>query len=825
MLSIRNLIEKILFEVSNVGKKVFVHIVDRSGSTCSQFKEQNVLEKEMQEVEKNILSNHKDEHHLISFDNSATNHGIKVPMDETFVMLDKLTPCGGTSTSTGLQEALNLNKRLDFVKIYTDGDTCDYQSKIENLMGKLKNKGANIEIIAVAPNDLDFNVVSQNEERRIPGMDLLEYSKNYIDSLLIYNRRHSDIPFKGAISSINERGKMSLMGVSIPKETIIPDFLYNLLQLIKTESVDWGDNFIDLKMFCSQIGVLISSIFVTFPENHSFITSFSTVISSKTSFTKEQITSFFEYGFRCSKTKSPIKLTNFSDKVKECFVKRGEFRDAVSLLSSSGTTLNSNKCISPMIESRGYCLIDEGNYIVKDKPLNNYPRSKDEHQNIYYDCDGICPQATRIAIREYYNDKNSPNIIFRILSQMSYLILKGYSLTCEYMEELRNLAIIQTSMEVMVSRGHYDGMGCYLQWKNGNNPNMHFSKNLDHTSLYEDNNINPFKLTQPLWWCLMMSLLDIFDEQLHIYEGALNALNIECTRDGFLKYFIERYSKRLVGDIQVYKVRPQQISVITHDKFEKEDKVFVYKDHNSPSGSVCSCNTYYTEEQIEYLKNKGCIWCKHIPTDECFERVIMQNSSEDLKEIVDKSKRLRILHEKEAPIEEQLEKKFSQEDKFVVKIRGIKGSGKSTAANILSTFLRNKNIRHDVVSFRNKRFHEKCKVVILEDNIEFEYDEYTVLDFFVNFDEQRVLEYEAWCLTNALNGNKDYSNVVKSFIGKVRDFRNDNSITGKKLFIDKNNDKMVTLNSVAKLNASYSQYLSERNLTEEVRLFFNNNFS
>lgn len=235
---------------------------------------------------------------------------------------------------------------------------------------------------------------------------------------------------------------------------------------------------------------------------------------------------------------------------------------------------------------------------------------------------GADSQAVRISMRHllasenFPNARSSPNVIFKVLSDMSLMYLKKIDLTSEHMQKLRQIAINQTSMEVMISSGKYDGSGCYSHWEKGNLIPMHFSSPKNHTSLYDDENINPLGLEAPIWWALMMSMLGLFDKQLSVYEGALRALNIEPTVDDFLQYFYERFHNYIEGNVIVGKITVKVYqSAITMEPFPSDQQIFMFVDHNN-----CRVKQCYSQIEIDgvnetgwSLRRNGCIYCHRRP--------------------------------------------------------------------------------------------------------------------------------------------------------------------------------------------------------------------
>ena len=262
-------------------------------------------------------------------------------------------------------------------------------------------------------------------------------------------------------------------------------------------------------------------------------------------------------------------------------------------------------------------------------------------------------QATRIALRavagelEYHNARGSPTVIFMVTCQMSLMFLRNISNTSEHMNALRNIAIQQTSMEVMIAPSKYDGKGCYIHWKNGYLIPMHFSKKDNHMSLYTDSKINPLQLEPPIWWALMMSMLGIFNEQLSSYEGALKAFNIELNQDAFLKYIYDKYHTYVEGNLIVEKIKTPQMknSMITLEPFEQGEEIFEFADHGR-----CSAKVWYSRTEVDtYVSTRGCLYCRHLPEPGQLVRVSFEDSNIKLRNMIAQATPLRVKTEMLAP--------------------------------------------------------------------------------------------------------------------------------------------------------------------------------
>lgn len=783
MSNIKQIISSFVNETSQNLPEKIIYVLDNSGSTGNLFSHPNinVLEKEMDTLMQNVLKNRASQQYLYSFHSDFRNHGLLTVMEgEDFVNLPNLRPEGSTYTHLPLEDVLNNYNRIKPTRIviYTDGETNSSRQQIITVVDKLKKNGIRIDVIATSFLEYDLDNISRNEENKIPGMDLVNMLGNKISSLQVYNKRYKDIPFEGIQNSSIDKNSLKLMNVSLPRGTIIPKFINSLVTHLSSQiSIDWGLKNNDFRKLCSDIGVLLSAIFVKFPDSNYFIYETASILHNLCpEFTTERIESYFKYGFKCCKEDKPIFFTNFEEKVKESSVKKEEFKDAVDQLKMYGTTLNSNRSICLPIN--GYCIIDTDGSIEKPFGLGLYPKSKDSNQNVYFGCD-VSPQAIRIAIRELYNDRNSPNIIFRILSLMSLMYLKDVPFDSEYMVELRKLAIIQTSMEVVVAKGKYDGQGCYLQWKAGKSPAINYQKSDTHTSLFRDKNINPLALNEPTWWALMMALLDIFEEQKFVYNTTLQLLSIESNRDAFLNYIKTTYSSYVEGTVNLFKNEAIPNSIITLCPFVREDITYVLKDHGE-----CKSKTIYTEDQLDYIKFNGCVWCHHKPMHNEFERInLCFDNFATLLELSRSSTALTVKKTDEiAELSSSMQNvnlNSSNNKQIKINMIGITGSGKSTASEIIYRKVLERGgaclivsadkwskigkkpgnmISNELKKFKNVR--NSLKVIVMDlcnengaDSNAFGYDfsDYVNIDFYPNFNRDMFVDYEYWCLTNVLN--------------------------------------------------------------------------
>jgi len=781
MLSISDIVNTISVKVLDNKPKNITFIIDESGSTSANFSlGMNVLEKELSVVYEYILANINNNYNSYSFETSCTEHAIHVMRDEGLVDLPNLTPKGGTYTHLPLVE---INKKTvvpDVVILITDGETASTGTQLKTEINKFLDKKIRFEIIAVSPKSLDLNKISQAEERQIPGMDLINYLANSIDKLTIYNQFHKDTPYEGATSSKINKKFLTFMGQKI--EGHVYDYINNLIEKLEENSgnVSWGIGNMNFKKMLSEIGKLLSVYFVSFPNDHYYIKTICEKLKNScgiSDMNEERIFNIIKYGFECTKKENPILYTNFEEHIKEATVKRAEFKDAIDNLKNQGTTLNSKKTIC--MSTNGICIIN--NQVLQlTQNLGTYPKSKDMYGNIYFGCDDdVNEQAIRIAFRELcshigFKDSRGPEPAFYVLNEMSLMYIKGIDLESEHMKELQKLAIIQTSMEAMIAKDKYDGIGLYRQWKAGKTIATHYSRPTHyHSELYKDAKINPLRLEEPIWWALMMSMLGLFESQKNMYQTALSAKGVGNESE-FLVYIRDSYKDSVQGNVSLYSIKEQPTSIFTLDWFEPTDQVYILKKHGS-----CDTKTCYSKHEIDnYINTSGCVWCRYIPTETDLEltQVNTANYTEEISKLMSTSSKLR------TSVDTSNTNAFTNNKKILINMIGITGAGKSTVSKKIYDLVTSKGasclivsadkwskkgykgkqmqqaVFREIKDLENKNTEYKVLIVdICNENgpssncFGFDTSEYTTFNFYPNLDKTKFDEYQCWCLNNVLS--------------------------------------------------------------------------
>ncbi len=859
--------------VSKQSKKICI-VIDVSGSTGSNFLNGiKVLEKEIEIAEKYILDNSDNSYTVVAFDDKVNTYEIHVLKEEMMTNIHQfnMKPGGSTYTDRALNQINKMKSKPVKVILLTDGQTNSTEHLLKREMEDFAKFNISLEVIAVSDSNLDMMTLTQNEEQRIPGMDLINYLGNSISKLTIYNKVHSDVPYIGASTSVMAKNCVTFM--EIPISGFIPDFIRSILSEIVGKEINWGSNQMEFKKFLSEVGKLFSALFVSFPEGNMFVEDTITKLNELNvpNMTCDRIRNIIKYGFDCSRNKKPILYTNFEAHVKEGTVKKAEFADAITQLKQYGTSLNSDKSIS--MPSNGMIVINH-NVVPLETYLGPYPNSGDKYRNYYFGCDAN-PQAIRIGMREfcgYLGVKNhvaSHSVVFYMLNQMSLLYIKGHSLDEDYMKLYKEISIHQTSLETLVEKGKYSGIGCYAQWKNGLLPKMHFSDPKTHTSIYSDAFVNPLRLIEPVWWALMMSMLGLFNEQLSVYEEALKGLHIEPTETEFLKWARLTFQDVINGNPEIIRANTVPTSIFTLSEFEPEDEVYFLKDHGN-----CKTKTYYSKEEIDdYVTqpNKGCVWCHFQPTMNDFERVEFESPNILLEKGKAQARPLTIdinkLKTQNFPANISIGSAGT--NKMIrINMIGVTGAGKSTFSKRISEMVTEKNgvcliINADKWSKRGKKGREltqsikgemkefekkasKLKVVIVDicnekgpqqNCFEIDFSDYETYDFMPNMIKDKFNLYEYWCLRNVLqrpNFTEDTlywlnpvsagANIcIKVHKAKAQELRKYLNITAPYVNLHENWSIETALNEIEQNADKYQKLLDNTSIDNDIMNFMNHN--
>jgi hypothetical protein len=808
MSSIKKIVESCV-DVNDVIENIeyCFHIVDNSGSTSIIFQNsQTVLMKELELLKADIISNKNTQHHLLTFESKFINHG-QIHAFEDMCILPDICSGGGTYTHLPFEEIVKLIGKFKTpaqIILYTDGQTNSTSQNIIPLIKKIKNANIKLIIIAVSSCYCDFNKLTINEEKNIPGMDLINMCNNDIDKLLIYNKLNTIIPFEGIKNSTFNKNAIKFMDVIITSKTSnIHDFIHKFLDKINNTTIDFGENNQSYKQMLCDIGKIISILFVELDIEHIFIQIILDTIPYPANIDRQMAFNIINYGFSCTKKHTPIFLTNFEHHVKEATVKYTEFSDAINVLKCYGTTLNCKSITIPNLTSN-ICVINDI-ALNLTKSFDEYPNSMDNYNNVYFSSEN--PQAVRIALRSLcgklglQNARVAPDAIFHVSNIMSLMMIKGINMKSKYMMELRRLAIAQTSMQRMVSQGKYDTKGFYDYFKEGQIVQMHFSNPSTHLTLYTNKFINPLEQTQPIWWALQMTMLGLFDVQLNHFKTAIQSLNIEPTEENFINYMQNTFSQYIDGNFILDELIKKQSSLIDFDDII--GKGYILKQHLSSNNYICSSEICYSANDVKYVLQHGCLWCRYIPHKNQFDEIIIENNDIKLRNINERKSSIKIL-----PIPANLKydstMNFSNlniknnANKYRILMHGTIGSGKSTSSLKLQTLLKQKNIesliintdkwqkkgikncthnvKNEITNFIRKNITKNIVIIfdicnensIVDIMFECDFSDYKTISLYPNYDENdsKFELYKHWSLRNVLQRGK-YSEQTLHYINPI----------------------------------------------------------
>ena len=677
-------------------------IVDNSGSTGGEMKKNlTILEKEFS-IAYELALQSDGPVKILSFHSVFVDHGfLNVDKDIQVVgNMPSLRPEGSTNTILPLEYLLkNISTfKPDKIIIITDGQTNSDLNSLNTVITKLTSYNIEINIIAVSPKNENMEFINSSEEKRIAGMDLVNAVLNNIHNLSIYNNHHYENPFVGAYSSKISKNNINFNGCVISNIPIIV-FLDKITKTLLENKTNLRFEKFEDKKILTDTGKLLSLFFIEFPEDNVFILNLIHRYSEIFNMNQDMVLKIIQFGFNCTKSNIPITFTNFETHVRESVVKKQEFKDAINVLKINGFGLNATKLISIPYYNNLNCVIAFKNEINLNKNVKEYPKSKDEKNNVWFGIDQD-EQAVRIGLRAFCNEmagfKNQMGIevIFYIASMMSLMFIKGVELNTEHMRELKKLAITQLKLDIHLSRTKCAPL--YEILKTKQMPPLHFSDSKTPTSLYSNTLLNPLKLSESMWWALMMSMVNLFEEQKENFRGIFELLNIQ-TQQEFLTHIRETYKENIIGNFQLYDITQSKQSVITLDYFDKTEIVYEISDHMTESGYECRVKSWANEEELNYYLNNGCPWCNTSLTRSQFNQVVQQNindisNSEKIRfsnisnsniEITQEFKNLKV----EEPIKSNqlsiksfnkpLSLKTNGNQKFVIFMQGPVGCGKT----------------------------------------------------------------------------------------------------------------------------------------------------
>lgn len=375
-------------------KKIIGFILDVSGSTGAPFPNidnitsirqsnlnKSILVKELSVIKEIILDenrkNSESEFFIVSFATTPSEPN-EITVFNNFVSLQDYSNYsytskfgGNTYTHKALENILksySLGILYTDVYIVTDGQTNSSSNDIKRLLTELKDKGIKIHIISITNINLDLANLSNQDQLNVAGYDLINYSGNIVNELIIY--ANNDTPFKFSQCSAVNVNELTLCGIPIPKKMI--PFINEVINKIKEneDSMIYGNDYYDSKDFLYNIGSRMILLTTSFPNNLSEIENYPQISSFITRIIQELISikgflelspneissgetisniifAHLKHGFKCTKENKPIiNSGSIADKLKESSVKKNEFNDANKELESRGTIHNSNILVS-----------------------------------------------------------------------------------------------------------------------------------------------------------------------------------------------------------------------------------------------------------------------------------------------------------------------------------------------------------------------------------------------------------------------------------------------------------------------------------------------
>ena len=729
-----------------------VHIIDTSGSTGNKITDDStILDFEKKKLSESIVKGGHENNIVVSF--ACTAHVHNIVYSPEFPIQMPQFKSGGTSTHLAFIEVGKLiakGHRFDRVVLFTDGQTCSPRTDILKSIAPLIERKIPIDIVAVSNSNFDPKTLSTSEQQGIPGMDLINWIGNSARQLEIYNQRYLDEPFIGAVNTHIDKNCITFFEHRI--QGSIPLTINNILEHIKTYCFELILNDPNqeqvIKQFIAEFGKLLSLIYVNIDQPDSYISLLilNIVDALKNKFTPERVFTILKYGLKLSNNSQPLVMTGFENNVNEFTdqsSRQAQFKDADKLIALHGSTLGKPSITIPS-KLNGCCvLMTDPRLLTKKEQIQDLTAFCVEfdgpNQKLY-------EQAIRQAIRSYLeilgfpNAKKSANVIFYISNQMFLMFLAGIDMNSEHMQKLRILARIQASYLTMIGSGKYDLKGCFERWNDGEIPKLHYSEPKTHVDLYTDQNINPCKLPQPIWWALQMSMFGIFNEQLSRYEVAIRAIcdenHMEFSEDNFLAILKAKYKCCVDhrGESMLIKLAEQPKSIFTYDEFPPGSTLMRLKNHMSVSGHICSVNQIYsisrsnprsnlvsdsetnpeTISEIEWVRSNGCVYCKYHPNESDWEPIteLSRSSTASKLESIKNAKPFTFDSSVlgsianissgssiiQAPVAVFERPKIIPTDQVVCVLQGLIGSGKTTFRKNLEQYLLKQGYKVLVIS-------------------------------------------------------------------------------------------------------------------------------
>jgi hypothetical protein len=600
-------------------------ILDASGSTAAKLASGTVLDMEI-EIAKGIASaNGTGNTFLVTFDCEAKSLGrIGISSNGTVMVPPGIKPGGNTNTHLAFAEVLRMLPSTKVTKVYliTDGQLTDPHRNAETLRSyskELRDKGVEIEVIAVSAKDIDFPALTAEEETRIPGLDVVYIIKS---GALCYTPSHLDTPFQLATICDTSTRNWDLLGISIPKNFCpLPTIIMMIISGLLSADIDFSTPSVqgELQQLFIEIGMLLGLVSVKYPD---FFTGILHELQTKTS---SDLSEFVQYGFDLKKTNQPLVLANIARRIIENRDQKASFASASNSLEIKGTALD-----EPAISFMNGLVCFRVDVSSLEK---NGIYSTDSAGNIFFafDASEEAEQAIRQGLRSLFGEKykfpscrSNPSVIFGVASQIFLFMLSTPELTLdnEYIEKLRRLARIQIGQRLQNSDKSY-GHSFAEMWLKGEIPVTHFTntKETTHADCSTDTLVNPLDLPQTLWWAVMMMIFGngLFEAQMPYYQEILRAEGIDPTEVSLFEHLRGRYSSKVTGTVK-FLTSYIKSSLITMSGFLPGERVFEYLPHNSPSGQLCNTRIHCSEGELRDFNNK-CLMCRQRLSPEQFKEV------------------------------------------------------------------------------------------------------------------------------------------------------------------------------------------------------------
>ena len=593
------------------GSVTITTLLDNSGSTAAEFEKGiTVLQKSIKIAKSIALENRNGTNFLVTFHSYAQSRGrINITSNNTVMFPPDIRPEDSTFTDKGLNEILKELPSTKTTKIVliTDGQTNSSYTSLISVATELKKKNVDIEIIAVSPKRINFLELGVSEVKLLAGMDVV----NTLNvPAKIYTPEYSDVPFELARSVDSSARVWELLGIQIPKNSIpLPILINMIINSLQNSEIDFLNPGIqeELQTLFIEMGMLIGLLNMT---GSNCIAAFEEILRMLEVKTGAELFDFIQYGIQLKQSNEPFVVVNLQRRLIDYKEQRQTYQDATNNLQLNGTALGKES----ISFSNGIVIF----ITIPSSLTRNGNYSIDSAGNIFFTADSTVAQSTRQGLRAFFGDyerfkdsRSSPSVIFAVCIKIILYLLVDPDLTLshEYIKKLRKIARIQIGQKIQ-NRDKSYGNSFEEEWKAGNLPQIHFSRQETHADLHTDSQINPLGLPQTLWWAVMMMIFGdgLFEAQMRFYKDILNAEVIEPTEKSLLEYLRGKYSSKVTGTVKFLTVDRKQ-SIITISDFPEGSTILENLPHLSSRGNECNTKTHYLEDELRQLEYK-CPFCR-----------------------------------------------------------------------------------------------------------------------------------------------------------------------------------------------------------------------